>query len=283
MNRATRCRTGGLLAICAFLAGGIALAADTPRQPGTFALVGGTPHISADISEKDTSAGVAVIERQFLNGQHILSYTMDLQHPMHMVLVRDDLTTFEHVHPGQDVTTGSFHETFTGLDANHRYYLYADSKPSETPQQVFRFSLQANNIAAVPPASTLAASATTVKLGRYDVHLSTTTLTSNVENKLTFNVDEKGRPAHDLSAYLGVAAHAVLIDAQTLGYLHVHATVKGVSMEDAMKAADNGEPLSGPIMDIHLPALAPGSYKLWIQFEGYGLKVYTAPYTLAVQ
>ncbi len=40
---------------------------------------------------------------------------------------------------------------------------------------------------------------------------------------------------------------------------------------------------AGPLMRMRVPALPPGTYKLWLQFRGANDKVYTAPFTIRSQ
>jgi hypothetical protein len=50
-------------------------------------------------------------------------------------------------------------------------------------------------------------------------------------------------------------------------------------MSSGMNMAMPTEDKSGPFMSMAVPALPPGTYKLWIQFLGNG-KLYTVPFTL---
>jgi hypothetical protein len=45
----------------------------------------------------------------------------------------------------------------------------------------------------------------------------------------------------------------------------------------------NVEGSAGPHMQMALPALPAGSYKLWLEFRGTGGRLFTAPFTLRVQ
>ena len=50
-----------------------------------------------------------------------------------------------------------------------------------------------------------------------------------------------------------------------------------------MQAAQGGNPQSGPYMQVSLPALPAGTYKMWLQFRGSATKIFTAPFTIVVQ
>jgi hypothetical protein len=194
---------------------------------------------------------------------------------MHLIVVRDDFATFAHIHPTFDATTGIFSQPFT-REANHRYYVYADTTPHGIGQQVFRFTLESDG----PPANlqpSLGVSPASTTVGPYTVTLARTTLAASRPQTLDVSVLEDGKPASDLHTYLGAAAHAVFINTSTLAYVHVHPMVRGATMTMGMSGP------AGPLMQMTLPALPAGVYKLWLQFRGAGNQLYTAPFTLLSQ
>lgn len=82
---------------------------------------------------------------------------------------------------------------------------------------------------------------------------------------LTLHLLHDGRPAADVTPFLGVAAHAVLIDAPDLSYVHVHAVPGGMDGMEAMPGM--GKPLapgSKVPSDFTIHATAPnaGDYVL---------------------
>ena len=112
--------------------------------------------------------------------------------------------------------------------------------------------------------------------------LGTTSLPAGSAQKLNVTILKDGKPADDLGAYLGAAAHCVFINTQSLAYIHVHPSVRGagmvMNMNSDAKMEMSGGP-AGPLLEMSLPGLPSGLYKLWVQFRG-GDKVYTAPFTL---
>jgi hypothetical protein len=259
-----------------------AASASARASDGTFALLGGAPKIVSQLSAT-YSAGhaVALKIRQFLGDgtTPILKYEVEMQKVMHLVVVRDDFATFEHVHPSFDPATGTFSQTLT-LQPKHRYYVYADTTPRGIGQQVFRFALGAPFFVSH---SSSGPSSKSVAAGPYTVTLTRTTLPADRTQRLDIAVLKGGRPAPDLTTYLGAAAHAVFINALTLQYVHVHPTVSGAAM--AMRANQTMDMAggSGPHMQMSVPALPAGVYKLWIEFGGAGGAVYTAPFTMLVR
>jgi Cu+-exporting ATPase len=245
-------------------------------QTGTFALVGGTPQITSKLTAVPAANGTAIKITQYANGSStpIHNYAVDMQRTIHVVTVRDDFATFEHTHPAFNTTTGAFVETLK-TDPGHRYFVYVETKPQGMNDQVFRFDIGKSGVPAMgvmrpnyPP------SAPTVAAGPYTVTLSATSLPTSTSETLHITVDKGGHPANDLGLYLGAPAHCVFVATQSLQFLHVHAYVhQGSGMAMAV---------AGPNMALDVPALAPGTYKLWIEFRGANYGLYTAPFTIAV-
>ncbi len=249
-------------------------------QAGVFAMLGGTPKIVAKFwPEHAAGLTVTLTIRQFrLDGKTpILSYDVDMQKLMHLVVVRDDFATFAHLHPAFDTATGVFWETFT-KEPHHRYYVYADTMPQGIGQQVFRFTIGSDGPVAAPPPISRASTAI-AGVGPYTLTLSRTNLPANRAKNVNLTVLEGGQPARDLGTYLGAAAHAVFINTLTLAYAHVHLTLRQPQPADA----GNGMGMSdaaGPFMHMRVPALSGGTYKLWIQFSDESGKLYTVPFTI---
>lgn len=274
------------LALVALFAAVFALAhasAGPPEQTGTFALLGGTPKIVSKFWATMGSGLTSHLNvQQFRIGstKPILNYSVEMQRTMHMVVVRDDFATFEHLHPAFDTTTGAFVQKFTKAP-NHKYYLYADTTPHGLPQQVFRFTMESDGpLAAIAPS--LAASAPNAVAGPYTVTLDHTTIGANAPHSLNVTIDKGGRLAGDLGSYLGAASHAVLVNAKTLQYVHVHPMALNPSSGGKGPIQMNMTG-TGPRQRMDLPALPAGTYKLWLQFRGAQYEIYTVAFTLAAQ
>lgn len=273
----------GALAVAAAL--GIARAATAaPPQSGVFALLGGTPKIASKLrTEPGAASSVRLQIQQFAlsGGAPILRYDVEMQKLIHLIIVRDDFGTFAHVHPSFNGATGTFSETFTA-SPNHRYYLYVDTTPRSIGQQVFRFTLDSAGPAATPRpmASIFLPSVVT---GPYRVTLDRTQLAANQAQTLMLTVFQGRRLAANLRTYLGAAAHAVFINTSTLAYVHVHPTVLGSPDMDMTGSAESMSQPAGPRMQMKLPPLPTGTYRLWVQFRGQDGEVFIAPFTLQVQ
>lgn len=273
---------GVLAAVCA--AGVARAAAGRVEQSGRFALLGGTPKVTSTfwVSHAAGLSGTLKVRQFTVDGKPILDYDVDMERVMHLVIVRDDFATFAHLHPGLDTKTGTFWQDFT-KEPNHRYYVYADSTPRGLPQQVFRFTLDAAGAVSNGRPS-LTPSDRTASAGPYSLTLSQTTIPADRPKNLNLTVLQNGEPAQGLSPYLGAAAHVVFINTSTLGYVHVHPTLRGAAVKTTAMSSNMNMPMpaegkSGPLMQMDVPALPAGTYKVWIQFLGNGT-LYTAPFTL---
>lgn len=256
------------------------------EQTGTFALLGGTPQIVSRFwAEMGPGLTSTLKIQQFPIGSSkaILAYDVEMQRTMHMVVIRDDFATFAHLHPAFNTTTGTFDQSFT-KEPNHRYYLYADTTPHGLSQQVFRFTMESDGALAQTKPS-LTASALRATAGPYTVKLEKTTLAANLPQSLDVTILKGGHPAGDLGTYLGAASHAVFINATTLQYAHVHPEVLNGNHADTNGAMNMNMDMTGtgPLQRMHLPALPPGTYKLWLQFRGGEYKLYTVPFTIVAR
>lgn len=278
MEGLTRAAAGVVLAV---------VAGSATVVTGTYALLGGSQHAYAKaiVHRTNNTVSLDITESAKNGGTPIRSYGVDMTKLMHMVVIRDDFGQFMHVHPTFNRKTGVFHQTIE-LDAAHNYTVYADTQPKGMTQQVFRFAIGS---AAPPPSETAAAPSTpspsTVAAGPYSVALSKTTLHANAMNMLPVEITKAGKPATDLSPYLGAAGHAVFINVRTLAYIHVHPMIKGAKDNDMASMPmndDEGMGKAGPHLMMHVPPLPAGTYKLWLQFRGGGT-LYTAPFTLVAR
>ncbi|MDQ2872657.1 MAG: hypothetical protein M3R35_05980 [Candidatus Eremiobacteraeota bacterium] len=246
------------------------LAASPAVKPerGVFALQDGKPAIRSMLTVRGSASGqnkIDIVQYPIGSTVPITHYTLDQTQLMHLVVVRDDFRSFVHLHP---VLHDNGHFTVdVALDADHRFYAYADTVPSGDTKQVFRFGLEAG----VPPRkldTTVAASKPTVHAGPYSVRLQSTRIAATQPLRATVTIQRGGRIATDLQPYLGAAAHAVFINTGTLQYVHAHPMYTG--------AAGTGH------MMLMIPALKRGTYKLWLQFRGDSA-LYAAPFTIVAR
>ncbi len=177
---------------------------------------------------------------------------------LHLIVVRRDLTGFQHLHPQMD-PDGTWRIPMT-LPSAGDWRAFADFLPAGRDRQVvlgldvpIRGDYQPR---ALPPAST----ATTVD--GYTVNVDGT-LAAGRTSRLMLSVSKDGRPVTDLQPYLGAYGHLVALRAGDLGYLHVH------PQESAA---------AGPAVTFDVEVPTAGAYRLFLDFQHGGV-VRTAQFT----
>ncbi len=259
-------------------------------ERGAFAINSGTAKIASYLSATPTGKShrfaFDIVETRIGSTSPLHDFVVDYDKKLHLVLVSEDLKTFEHLHPVL-AADGHFRGTFD-IARTARYYAYADSTPKGLGQQVFRFGVSLGNDERMAAHAGSPFAMSTV--GPYDIQLSTDSLKAGRESIIDVRLYEGKRPASDLHGYLGGAAHAVFINATTLTYAHVHPVI-GNEASEPMKMDGMGAMSAPAISDtghvpphyaLHVGAQQPGRYKLWLQFRG-GSTLYAAPFWIAVR
>ncbi|MDQ6930731.1 MAG: hypothetical protein M3126_08720 [Candidatus Eremiobacteraeota bacterium] len=266
-------------AIVALLAGTVG------AQPGIYALANGKAQITSSLSSRTTRGGTAIdiVQRDARSSATILHYHRDQTKLMHLVIVSDDFEGFSHVHP---VLGADGHFTIvTPLSTARSYIVYADTTPEGLGKQVFRFRIGG----AIAPAASSRPTAKASAQG-YDVQLSSDRIDAARGASITATIRHGGSIASNLHPYLGAVAHAVFINIRTLTYEHVHpmqpgssdraTNMPGMPMENMHRESNlaAGATLKGK-MTLAIPALAPGTYRMWLQFRA-GSALIVAPFTI---
>ena len=181
---------------------------------------------------------------------------------LHLILVSNDLSWFDHQHP--EYNGAGMELTYT-FPKGGNYLLYADYKPAGAGHQVEKLPV---NVSGTPArAVTYSAAKTTVNVDGYEVSLRPAGekwVTNNVLH-ITGLVKKDGKPL-DVTAfenYLGAKAHVVMVGLEDKGYEHVHPNVNAGAF------------------DLHTQFAKPGIYRMWLQFQTGG-KVHTADFVLNV-
>ncbi len=219
------------------------------------------------------------------SGRVVRSYDIDMTKLMHMIVVSDDLTDFQHVHPTL-LPNGHFTIQLHLAEPVEAYHIYFDGLPRGLGRNVFRFDLPAD-VGAPTAVRQIHAAGSSVQVGPYLVMIDPTSVPIGEIATISVRILKNGRPAKDLHPYLGVMSHGVLIGTKDLAYLHVHGmTAEMLDMSSG--ANDCGDSMMmqmtpmPPDLNIgnefELELLAPSTqdYNLWLQFIG-GKTLYTAP------
>jgi hypothetical protein len=196
------------------------------------------------------------------DGEPLRDYAEEHDRELHLILVRRDLSGFQHVHPTRDAQ-GTWSIPLTLPEAG-TYRAFADFTAAGGPSLTLGADLHASGPFSPRP---LPAPARTAEVDGYTVELDGE-LVAGAASDLTLTVRRDGRPVDDLDAYLGAYGHLVALRAGDLAYLHVH---------------PHGEPgdgvtAPGPAIAFTAEVPSAGTYGLYLDFQHEGV-VRTAAFT----
>ena len=256
-----------------------------------------------------TGAGEQVLDLALLRPAAtapITAYDVELTKRLHAIAISADFRSFLHEHAEQPDASGHFRLAMTFPHAGV-WHVYADATPSGLGQQVLRFELDLGGPGLARPS--LRRSGLDGKDGRYGARFAALDLRAGHEAELRLTLLRDGKPAPDVTPYLGVAAHAVFIDTADLSYLHAHAAPAGAMHHDMPGMEKQGMEKQGmekqgtkmrkmemqgmemplaadapvdPMLALHVEPPRPGAYALWVQFMAGGA-VRTVPFVVAVR
>ena len=191
-------------------------------------------------------------------GQAITRFQVDATKKMHLIVVRRDLTNYQHLHPrmSQDGTW----TIKAAVAGSGSYRAFADFAAGGK-RHVLGVDLTVPGVSTRIP---LPEPSTTAKVDGYSVELHAGMLMAGDDSPIRFRITREGRPVRNLERYLGNLGHLVVLHKSTVQYLHVHPTSGAVSGSDIRFSAD-------------FPR--PGPYRAFLQFQTEG-RVHTAEFTI---
>jgi hypothetical protein len=202
----------------------------------------------------------------------------------HLILVRRDLTRFQHLHPELD-DDGTWSVPVTLPDPG-AYRAFVDIAVGEHPTTL-GFDLLASGDAAYEPAPEPSRRATAdgyeVTLAT-DVTEATDEIVAGEAAHLSFDVRRDGESVSELEPYLGALGHLVALRDGDLAYLHVH-PLDGVDEGDNEGDDGNSTEGSGNAAEGSVTFRAtfptPGGYGLFLQAKPEG-ELVTAQFAVDV-
>ena len=199
---------------------------------------------------------------QNADGTPIKSFDILHEKLVHLIVVRDGLDEFAHLHP--DVDGSGMMTTQFAFPKSGKYRLFADHQPQGKPAGLATGELNVSGsddqaVALVPTASS------EVAIGELSAHIEIRSGEHETNVQFRF-IDGVGKPVSDLQPYLGAMGHLVIINEDGKEYVHSHPVSNA-------KTAPNG----AVEFTAHFPK--PGIYKAWGQFQRNGT-VFTVPYVL---
>lgn len=185
---------------------------------------------------------------------------------LHLIVVRNDLSAFQHLHPMLD-DAGTWRVPVDFSRAGD-YRVFADFVPVGGPA----LTLGANvHVAGAYDPRPLPAVSTSSQVDDYTVRLSGTPK-AGAASALTLSVSRDGAPVTDLQPYLGAYGHLVALRAADLAYLHVH----------PIGESGDGATTAGPNIEFHTTFPSAGEYRLYLDFQ-HGNQVRTAEFTVSIE
>jgi hypothetical protein len=204
------------------------------------------------------------------DGSALTDYDVMHTEELHLIVVRRDLTDFQHVHPTRDAS-GTW-STALDLTRPGPYRLFADFTPTGGENITLGAELTVPGDYRPQPLSTQPLSTqppstpnVTSRVDGYTVTLAGA-VTAGEDSTVSLTIDQNGREVTDLEPYLGAYGHLVALRADDLAYLHVH--------------PEDGPP--GPTVDFTVDAPTAGTYALYLDFQHQGV-VHTAEFTIEAQ
>lgn len=203
------------------------------------------------------------------------------EHPMHLIVVSQDLRHFSHIHPA-DQGDGSYAVADT-LPEKGGYLLFNEFFTLDGTAQIERHGLTTADTGPSEAAANLSPD-----LGRpQQVGGLAATLTAATEKvrrraptTFTLTLSKDGKPVTDLEPYLGAPCHVVIISADTKQFAHTHGDLPAgqEATMTQLPTADH-QPLTpgmrfGPSVRFTHTFMQAGLYRVWVQI-GYGGEVLT--------
>ncbi|GAA4959848.1 hypothetical protein [Actinoplanes utahensis] len=197
------------------------------------------------------------------DGAPVTGYTVSHDKDLHLIVVRRDLSGFQHVHP-ERAADGTWSIPLS-VAAAGQYRVFADFQPAgHSDGLTLGADLPARGDYQPTP---LPAPGRTATVDGYTVTL-TGDLKAGGSSRLTLSVSKDGAPVTDLQPYLGAYGHLVALRDADLAYLHVHPDGE----------PGDGKTAAGPDIVFHADVPSEGAYRLYLDFQ-HGGKVRTAEFT----
>ncbi len=196
------------------------------------------------------------------DGRPITKFSLLHEKLVHLIVIRDGLDEFSHLHPNVDASGNiTIEHVFPKAG---KYRLFADHQPEGKSPGLARGELvvvgdDESAVALVPNASD------EVAVG--EINAKVAVQPGDRETTVRFQlVDASGQVVTDLQPYLGAMGHLVIISADGAEYVHAHPLSESqTSPEGFVEFA------------AHFPK--PGLYKAWGQFQRHDT-VFTVPFVL---
>ena len=192
-------------------------------------------------------------------GVAVTHFDVAHERKMHLIVVRRDLTGYQHLHPTLDAN-GRWRVALRLPDAGV-YRVYADFGTGGRSMTLATDLFVAGSFRPSPLPDVAAVDTT----AGYRAELSAQNATAGGSAEISYDLSRGGRPLADIEPYLGAGGHLVALREGDLAFLHVHPEESTISGRIRFGAS--------------LPSA--GRYRLFLQFRHDG-RVRTVAHTLEV-
>ena len=199
-------------------------------------------------------------------GAVVKDFAVVHEQKVHLIVVRDGLDQFAHLHPAIDAS-GNLTVSYA-FPTGGTYRLYADHQPTGGSQATAKGEVKVAGD--VPPAPVLTPNVPG-KVEGDGLRAEVTVAGASVGGEATISfdlTDKAGQPVTDLQPYMGAMGHLVVISSDGKQYVHAH------PMEEKL---DKGNRV---VFMAHF--MKAGLYKGWGQFRHSG-KVEIVPFVIEVK
>lgn len=198
------------------------------------------------------------------DGAMVKDFEIIHEKPVHLIVVREGLDSFAHLHPEVDARGNmKIEHTFP---AGGTYRLFADYKPAGGDQAIATAAVEVEGPGS--NASPLVTTAPGIIEGDEFVANVDVNRSPAGSNEVSFQLqDEKGKPLNGVEPYLGAMGHLVVISADGQQYVHAHP----LDFKDSDATVR---------FNVHFPG--KGKFKGWGQFQVVG-KVHTLPFVVEIE
>lgn len=207
------------------------------------------------------------------DGEYLRDYQRSHDKELHLVLVRRDLTGFQHLHPTRDEQGRWFVPLV--LEQPGAYKVFADFVPAGTDSKIV-LAADVTVPGEYDPVRPAAPTRTVVPTRTEMVDDYTVTLAGDLiagtQSALSLSVSRAGRPVTDLEPYLAAYGHLVALRVGDLAYLHVHPE----------GGPGDGRTPAGPAIEVVAAVPTAGTYALFLDFQHRGT-VRTAAFTVTAK
>ena len=199
------------------------------------------------------------------SGAMVKNFDIIHEEKVHLIIVRDGLDQFAHLHPAVDAA-GNLSVTYT-YPTGGLYRLYADHQPTGGKQATAMSELKV--VGEAPPAPTLVPDTPgKVKGNGLDGEVTLKNVKAGSEATIRFELtDAAGKPVLDLQPYMGAMGHLVVLSSDGKEFVHAH-------------PADDKQAKNVVAFQAHV--MNAGLYKGWGQFRWKG-EVRVIPFVMKVE